>query len=615
MPELSDSVDVHAARVALRACPLLSDAVDADIAALAADVEWVRIGADELLFAKGDPGDSLTLVVSGRMVVYDPNAPSGELEVWGQVLPGEFVGILSVMMDSQRPASCRAQRDSVLLRIPKERFLAVAHDSIGTMRGLNHFLVKRFQEFVSGRRTRQSRLVVGLIPVSAGAPIDDLSRDLVTEMASFGAVLHLRDTDVQAVLGRDPRTIEFGSDLHARLSRWLLDQESRHDVIVLQASIGDDNWTRLCVRQADTVLMVARADEQPGSTPVYERLHSPSEAGASDRRELMLVHPAHAAAPHDTRRWLEALPVDMHHQVHRGRPTDLRRVARFLTGNAISLSLSGGASRAFAHVGVLRAMEELSIPVDMVCGSSLGALVGGLCALDWTSEEIRRATRKLFVEESIYDFTVPIVSTIKGKRYERYLDVWFQGTDIEDLWLPFFCISSDLCASEPIVHERGSAAFAIRCSGSVPGLFPPVPMGERLLVDGGMLDNLPAERALRRASGKSIAVSVIQGASHDRWAKIANARGPLQAARETMSVFRRQWIPPFMEVIMQSTFMTTISAADKIRAKVDLFIEPSLGQYGFLDASVIDEVVEVGYREGLKQLTAWRERDPSIATL
>ena len=615
MPGSFDRADTPSAQWALRSCQLLTDATDEEIANLACDLEWMRIGADELLFAKGDDSKSLALLVSGRLVVYDPSPPSGELEVWGQVLPGEFVGILSVLMGTSQPASCRAQRDSVLLRIPKERFLQVAHSSAGMMRGLNKLVLQRFREFTTGRKYRQTRLVVGVIPVSDGVSVDDLTCDLITEMRDFVSVLRVRDKDVEAVLGQAPQTIEFGSKLHSRLSRWLLEEESRHDVIVLQANLGDDNWTRLCVRQADTVLMVANAANDPTALPTYDRLRTPSEVGAADRRELLLVHPAHASRPQRTRRWLDVFPVDAHHQVRAGRRTDLRRVARFLTGNAVLLCLSGGAARAFAHIGVLRAMEQFSLPVDMVCGTSIGALIGGLRALDWHSERIRMSTRRVFVEHSIFDFTVPIVSTIKGRRYDRSLDEWFQGIDIEDLWLPFFCMSADLRTAEPLTHDRGSTAFAVRCSGSVPGLFPPVPSGARLLVDGAMLDNLPIERALRRMTGKSIAVSVIQSSQSGIWRQIANAQAPWRAAFDTMSVLRRQFIPPVLEIALQSIFMGTISAADKARSKVDVFIEPQVGRFGLLDASAIDRIIEIGYSEAQQAFAAWRSRDPDVHKL
>lgn len=615
MPRASDRADTEKARSALRACPLLYDASAKDIAILAQDVGWVRIGADELLFDKGDIVDSLFALVSGRLVVYDPVSKTGELEVWGQVLPGEFVGILSVVRGTRRGASCRAQRDSVLLRIPRLRFLDVAQNSSGIMSGLNRLIVERFQGYISGNNYRQSRLVVGVVPVSANAPVARLCDELVTEMASFVSVLHVRDSDVQQRLGRDPRTVEFGSEAHGQLSNWLLEEESRHDVIVLQSQTGDDNWTRLCVRQADTVLLVGRATEQPASIPTYDRLFTPSEVGAADRRELLLVHADNASIPRGTRRWLEVFPIDMHHHIRAGQRADIRRVARFLTGNAVSVSLSGGAARAFAHVGVLRAMEEMQIPVDAICGTSMGALFAGLYALNWDSERIRGATRELFVEKSVYDFTVPIVGMISGRRYERHLASWFMDTNVEDLWRPFFCVSADLRSAEAVVHERGSVRQAVRCSGSVPGLFPPVTVGNRLLVDGGMLDNLPAERALQRSQGKSIAVSAIQGFGQDIWSRLTGASKPLQVARATMRPRRGQWLPPVMEISMQSMFMATISAAEKVRHKVDLFIEPPVAKYGFLDSSVIDTVVEVGYQEGKKRLAAWRERDPEVAKL
>lgn len=598
----------------LRSVDLFAQLSDAELEALGAELEWVNIPADETLFEKGGPGDSLYIAVSGRLEAVDPDAPPDQ-RIWGRILPGQLVGEMAILTGAPRRATIRAIRDSALLRLTKARFLQLVERTPAMLLALSRVLIERTEAAASAGRTHLARPLIAIAPVTRGAPTETLARALMTELATFGPALYVRAADAAEAIGIDPTHVELGTPSHQKLVRWLQDEESRHEAILLQAEAEDTPWTRLCLRQADTVILAADARDAPGGTGAADRLRRPGSSTAAVRRELVLVHPNGTALPRGTRRWLDVFPVDTHHHVRLGVKPDIRRLARSITGRAVALALSGGAARGFAHVGVLKALEEAGIPVDLVCGTSMGALFGGLLARGYSPQQVHEAGRHAFIENSIFDITIPLVSALRGKRLEKLLEGWFGGAQIEDLWLKFFCMSCNLSSAVPVALKRGSAAEAIRCSSSVPGLYPPVYRDGQLLVDGLFLDNLPAELAQKEARGKTIAVNVIQAADPKLWSPLAGSSGPLMQAARMISPLKGQWVPPIMELVMQCFFLSTINASERVRSRVDLYIEPRMGKFGFLQASAFEEAAAVGYEAAREQLAAWRLQDPGVARL
>lgn len=605
------SVSLH--RI-LRRTEVFAELSDKELQVLSLELEWVSLPADETLFEKGDAGDSLFVTVSGRLEAFDPDAPPDQ-RLWGRITPGELVGEMAILTGDSRRATVRALRDSVLLRLTKARFLQLVERNPRMLLSLSRLLLERIEEATAVDRKPPLRPLIALAPVTRGAPIDRLAAALAVELESFGRVLHIRASDVKEVIGCDVSEAELGTAPHQKLIRWLQDVESRHDAILLHAEADDSAWTRLCIRQADTVLLVADARGVAGGTGASERLRQHGRSATGDRRELVLVHPDATKLPSGTRRWLDAFPVDTHHHVRVGVRADVRRLARFLTGRAVALALSGGAARGFAHVGVIRAFEETGVPADLVCGTSMGALFGGLLALGWSYERIAEAGNEVFVKNSVFDVTLPLVSALAGRRLEKFLDACFGDAQIEDLWLRYFCMACNLSSAVPVRLKRGSAAKAIRCSSSVPGLFAPVNRDGQLLVDGLFLNNLPAELAKKEARGRTVAVNVIQAADPKLWSPLARGGGPMKQAARMINPLKGQWVPPILELVMQCFFLSTIHASERVRKSVDLYIEPRMERFGFLEAKAFDEAAQAGYEAAKPQLEEWLARDPEVARL
>ena len=287
---------------------------------------------------------------------------------------------------------------------------------------------------------------------------------------------------------------------------------------------------------------------------------------------------------------------------------DAERVARLVTGRGIGLVLSGGGARGMAEVGVLQALEALDIPIDAVGGTSAGSLVAGAVARGWSAARVGQVLRQGMVEgRNPVDVTVPLASLASGRRVTERLKAAAGEADIEDLWLDFFCVSTNLTRTAPHVHRTGTSWRAIRASMSIPGIFPPVPLGDDVLVDGGLVDNLPVGEMRRGHDGITVIavdVGVQRGLTAgdlpdstvvDGWRLMVDRLHPRRDA------------PDVAGILTVLTRLTELGGGDG-GGEADLgdvLVAPDVGRFPLLDFDRFDELVAVGERDGRRVLEPW----------
>ena len=227
----------------------------------------------------------------------------------------------------------------------------------------------------------------------------------------------------------------------------------------------------------------------------------------------------------------------------------------------IALVLGGGAARGFAHIGVIRVLEQEKIPIDLIVGTSVGSLIGAIYAYDVNSFELEWSAFTL-ERDDIFDYGLMTVFTglgaAKGEKLEEFVTTRVPIADIEDLKIPFAAVATDLNRGVRVVLDRGPLARAVRASCSIPVVFQPVEHQGGLLVDGGLLDNLPVSVARERGADLVIAVDIsVNVENHD--------------------------ITNLIEVIVQSI---NIMAAENMRRRkqeADVLISPAVGSVGMMD--------------------------------
>lgn len=175
----------------------------------------------------------------------------------------------------------------------------------------------------------------------------------------------------------------------------------------------------------------------------------------------------------------------------------------------VALVLGGGAARGFAHVGVIRVLEQEKIPIHMIIGTSVGSLIGGMYAANPDSFQLEWAAFKI-EKNDILDVSLIYskLGPVQGTKLENFVDQTVKTKKVEDTKIPFYPVATDLTTGETVTLEKGSLARAIHASSAIPGIFTPVQFGNRTLVDGGVTDNLPADIARSKGATVIIAVNI-----------------------------------------------------------------------------------------------------------
>ena len=536
--------------------------------------------------------------------VEGPEGDGGRVAELGR---GDVVGELGLLDDAPRSATVRAVRDSTLATLTAEMFEELVIRSPALMLHVARGVISRLrtQPRRSGRAA--SLTVAVTAPLDTGPLLDGI----VAEIAKFGSVRHLSSTRVDQILNRPDISQAAAANVGVpRLSELMHEADVGNDHVVLEADPGLTGWTRRSLRQADRVLLIVSA--QPGAE---ERQRIGDLVGQLDgvehvRRMVAIVHPATTDRPRATDRLLAE--VGAHEVVHlrAGHDDHVRRLARLASGHGVGLVLSGGGARGFAHLGALRALRESGVPVDAVGGCSMGAPVAAGIALDFDDAELIALAEKQF--HRLLDYTVPVVALLKGQRISRNIDDNFGTFDIEDLWLPFYCVSTNLTTSRLHVHRRGPSAVAIRASVAIPGVLPPVPFEGDLLVDGGVLNNLPVQ-VMRSDStiGTVIAVDVAPQRGPRARSDFGHYVSGVRALRSTVGRGASDY-PSVSSVLLRS--MLTGAVHNQQRSMrdgdVDLLLQLDLPGVGLLDFERVQEVAQIGYDNAVDPIREWAATQP-----
>jgi predicted acylesterase/phospholipase RssA/CRP-like cAMP-binding protein len=597
----------HALRFALYRTNAFHDIDSLLLTDLESELEPVSLYSSERLLREGEPGDSMYLVISGRLRVVRAT-PGAEPIVLAELGPGETVGEMALITGEPRSADVYAVRDTHLAKLSRHAIerLLVRHP-LSTLLMLARGPVSRLRRMSNGGPQVAPVATIAILPAGPSAPLDAFGEQLCQGLSQLGSTVRVTSRLIDDQLGREGAAQAFDHHGHGgRLLEWLAEQELEHRFVVYQSDAGLTPWTERTIRQADHVVVVADAgaDPQPGE---IETDWLDQRSGYVGPRTLALVH-RDGAAPLNTAQWLSPRPaITRHVHVRVDRRDDFERIARLLTGRAVGLVLGGGFARGLAHVGVLKAFHELGVPIDLLGGSSMGALVGAQHLLGWDGERILRDVSTAFAK-SFDDMTIPFVAFKRGGKYSRTVQGFFGDQTIEDLRLPFFCTSSNLNRADLKIHTRGSLANALLATTRAPGIFPPMVIDGELHVDGGLINNVPVD-VMKTFSNQGIVIGVDVSPPHEikpvvdygddisGWEAMWHRFNP---TRE-----KRSYRPSMLIVLMRLIEFGGISYRLRAATGADAYISPDVLRFKRNDFHAAREIADVGYAAARAALEAW----------
>lgn len=595
---MSAEADPHGIRAILAGTQLFGPLDERIREKLAEALEISRVPGGSRLFAQGDTGDAAYLVLTGRLRVERPRA-TGRVEILREVGRGELVGELSLLTGAPRSATVRATRDTEVGRMSRERFDRLIAEypplAIRITRMLAALLASPAALPDAGSAIK-TLAVRGLVP---GGPRGIVAEGVAGALKGYGRTILVSSASVDEVLGAGASTARPGELLDREVSRWLDGLEREHDYVVYLADADPTPWTRRCLRSADLILDVAAS----GST---RQMLATGLQEEWTTRDLVMVHPADTARPRETAPWTHDWPVGRRHHVRTGNVEDFARLARRVSGHAIALGLSGGGARGLAHIGVLRAMHELGIPVDEVGGTSMGAVIAAQYAAGMSLQEMTELNRHGWQYYRPHRaFTLPLTGMVTHIAAERMLKHMFGDLVFEDCWLETFACAASLTRYQLVVTRHGPVVPALMASIAVPGVAPPIIGGTgELLVDGGIVNNLPADQFSRGVHGAVIAsnVSLVleQKPGYDE------TPTSWRVARDR--IFRgrnRPYYPSMFETLYHAGIVSSIQGTRRVQEAADLCIQPPVERVALFDFSQIDAVIEIGYRSAMEKLGPW----------
>lgn len=538
---------------------------------------WHSLSGGSPLFFAGDNPDSLHFVISGRVIIVRDGA-EGE-SVVGYVRAGEPAGEMSLLSGEPHTASAYALRDTELLSIAKDDVERIIHDHGEFGGAVSRVILSRSRHPAASFQKAAPR-VFALIASSPSIDINSYAEKLRIRINRMGRRVVMMPISDQA-----PDSSVFDAE------------EDAHDIVILPARVDGSAWYRFVLRHADRFLVFARRDAKP-PRPFPLTTQTGERARKFRLVDLVMLHEGNPAC--EIVEWADTISASRILNC-RG-DACIERLARIVAGKSIGLVLSGGGARAYAHIGAVKAIREFGLPIDFVSGASMGAIIAACVAMGWDDDEIEERIRDAFVSSNpLGDHVLPVVALTRGHRVEERLEKHFGDALIEELALPFFCVSSDIAAGEARIHRRGSLRSSLRATISLPGILPPVVDGDALLVDGAVINNFPTDIMASTHRGLTIGIDVARRGVID-----------VDDFRDPPSFF--SWIaqkgvraaPPIVSLLMR-----TATARHERTLKIhpaDIMITPSVEGVELRHWEKYDEAVSNGYQATRAALQAqWAE--------
>lgn len=560
-----------------------------------------KLLSGDYLVKEGDSCEHLFLILHGRLKICEKQA-DGSFTTF-EIGAGEFFGDSALLTDNIIHASAFAIRDSMILALSKTDFQYFMDKHPEHMRTFVKQSIYRMRQPLS---KTESLHTFCLCPAATSKNLRLFTKTFCDHLGAQ-SVLYLTEYNLNSLLknsGLDPQNISDD-----RLSHWLNELENQYQFVIYEANHSASEWTRLCLRQADKILLIASSSESYQLNEAEQFIFKYAHAS----KELVVIQPQTVLLPTHTDSWLQQRYVKAIHHVVLEEPTTIARFVRYLTNQAHAVVFGGGGARGYCHIGIYKALVECQIPIDCIGGCSSGALIGALISMGLSAQEIQeRIEAYVTKNKRLLSYTLPIHSFRSGKTLSKSLQQ-LVGTDClsEDLWLRYFCISTSLSHLDTKMHTSGTLWKNIRASISIPGIFPPISTNDNeLLIDGAVTNNLPVDLMENFSNhGKIISAKVSGVSKHNSTAIPDGWLSPWSSIRDQLKL---RSLPTLPEVIMESIMLSGSRHQTEMTYRAHFHIECNAKSYNPLNFKPIRELIDLGYQTTMQAMEA-RDKNKTLS--
>lgn len=583
---------------------LFGDISNAVMDSLLEQTEIRHYRSGQVLFEEGDPPDGLYIAISGKLIVETTNQ-DGQRSKVAEVHAPETIGELALLANSNRTSTVIAARESTLALLSRAAFDEIIAPRAQLLMQLSRLVVNRHVANIREEVATAADRNFVVIPLDAQLPLRRFVHQLKSSMRELDSSLSINSQSFDTLYGRTGASqTGFDDVFNPAIAEWLDDKENRFESLMYVADKEWTPWTRRCVNRADRILLVANAspDNDTSIREMERQLHEMfSQSRICPRIDLVLLHSSATKQPTGTAQWLDIRKLDSFYHVRMNDKLHFGRLARRMRNCARGIVFSGGGARGYAHLGVHKLIEEQSIEIDYIGGSSMGGLLGAAMAMGHNYESIKELSATFASKRALYDYTLPLASIMTSAKLTNFCKHVYKTTRIEDLWTPFFCVSSNLADGREVIHSKGPLWKVVRSTISLPGIFSPVPMSNGdLLIDGAVLNSFPVDVMLECLGGKGniIGVNVSRipeqfnyydfGTTLSGWEVLLSRLNPFA---ETIR------IPRMVETLLRSTDIKGIERLNIARKSLQVLVEPNVRSIALMDFKSYKKISDLGYKE------------------
>ena len=529
-------------------------------------LEIISLKRGDILFYQNDEADGIYILLSGKLEVTTKQVDGSQKRV-GFVNRSETVGEMALISEDLRSATVSCYRNSLLAKMSNQLFLDLCYSNPDFAIKVSKFVVKRLKDSIQTKRNTEQIKNISIYNASLDSEIsansinkiiDELIQNSNYTVVNFETItkyINIQEGDSQY---RFSQLDHYLNELDIQDQRLLFDTRLMDKETINHLY----DYSDICVEVYDF----------NGEIHQQEFVN-----GLRNKLRYIFCHPQATIMPENTKGKLEQLTSAPHIHIKDGLSSDYARVRRYIEGTSHALVLGGGGAKGIAHLGIIHALEDAGIPIDFIAGTSMGSIYAGMYAMFQNFDQTFETSSLVFKSNPTAYKQINILprySIYRDSKINNWLSKFFKDHDVEDLWLPFYCISSNISKPEMKIHETGKIKDVIRASMSVPGLFKPVIMNKDVHVDGGIFNNIPIDIMMQKNVGKIIASRVDKEISADDIKKMPN----------------------LIHTFIKSTIANSDSHSNQLQEYVDLYFEPPVSNFGLLNWKAHDKIYEVGYK-------------------